>query len=132
ERMSSNGDRRKVLAAFGVAPVKQTRRWSDRQLDAALFELRGKLEQRYGAADLDFYLDPLRDQWKKPNEPDDPAVEGFEAEDGAIKVQEAGSTYVRRPGPARNLILYGPPGTGKTWKMQQLFAKYTDQPADVD
>src|SRR5690606_38194701 len=57
ERMSSNGDRCKVLAGFGVAPIRKTRRWSDRQLDDALFELRGKLEQRYGAMDLDFYLE---------------------------------------------------------------------------
>lgn len=132
ERMSSNGDRRKVLAGFGVAPIKQTRRWSDRQLDDALFELRGKLEQRYGAADLDFYLEPLRDQWKKPNEPDDPAGDDAEVDDSGTEVAEPEPGYPRRPCSARNLILYGPPGTGKTWKLQQLFARYTDQPADVD
>lgn len=131
ERMSSNGDRYKVLAGFGVAPIRQTRRWTDRQLDKALFDLRCSLEERYGTKDLDFYLDPLRDQWKKPNEPDDPAGDESEAE-AATKVQESGLAYAKRPGPARNLILYGPPGTGKTWKLQQLFAKYTDQPADVD
>ncbi|WP_052772839.1 AAA family ATPase [Luteimonas sp. FCS-9] len=132
ERMSSNGDRRKVLAGFGVAPIKHTRRWSDRQLDDALFELRGKLEQRYGAADLDFYLEPLRDQWKKPNEPDDPVADDAEVEDARVEVRESRSSYAKRIGSARNLILYGPPGTGKTWKLQQLFARYTDQPADID
>src|SRR5690606_9510439 len=132
ERMSSNGDRCKVLAGFGVATTRQTRRWTDRQLDAALLDLRRSLEERYGSKDLDFYLEPLRDQWRKPNEPDDPTGEESEIADGATAVQEDGPAYARRPGPARNLILYGPPGTGKTWKMQQLFAKYTDQPADVD
>ncbi|MEN1961308.1 AAA family ATPase [Luteimonas sp. MJ246] len=130
ERMSSNGDRRKVLAGFGVASMKQTRRWTDRELDDALFELRRTQEERYGATDLDFYLEPLRDQWKKPNEPDDPLVVEIEPEEPGVR--ETGPTYARRHGPARNLILYGPPGTGKTWKLQQLFTKYTDQPADVD
>lgn len=132
ERMSSNGDRYKVLAGFGVAPIRQTRRWTDRQLDDALLELRRSLEERYGSKDIDFYLEPLRDQWKKPNEPDDPAGEGGEIGDDTMKVRESEPVYTRRPGPARNLILYGPPGTGKTWKLQQLFARYTDQPADVD
>ncbi|MDH7451843.1 AAA family ATPase [Luteimonas composti] len=132
ERMSSNGDRYKVLAGFGVSPIRQTRRWTDRQLDDALLDLRRSLEERYGTKDLDFYLEPLRDQWKKPNEPDEAAGEESGIEDGATHVQENEPAYVRRTGPARNLILYGPPGTGKTWKLQQLFAKYTDQPADVD
>ncbi|WP_396617309.1 AAA family ATPase [Lysobacter soli] len=128
ERMSSNGDRRKVLDGFGIATMKQTRRWSDRQLDDALLALRQQQEERYGTSDLDFYLEPLRDQWKQPNEPDDAAEE----EDDSLAVREAEGAYTRRPVVARNLILYGPPGTGKTWHLQQLFAKYTDQPADVD
>ena len=132
ERMSSNGDRLKVLAAFGVAPVRQTRRWSDRQLDDALFSLRGKLEEQYGSADIDFYLEPLRDRWKKRNEPDEPTGGDGGAEKPEIEVPEHEPAYSRRPGSARNLILYGPPGTGKTWKLQQLFTRYTDQPADVD
>ena len=38
ERISSNNDRQKILAAFGRAPLAETRRWSDRQLDDALFQ----------------------------------------------------------------------------------------------
>lgn len=128
ERMSSNGDRRKVLAGFGVATMKQTRHWTDRQLDDALFRLRGELEQRYGTTELDFYLEPLREQWKRPNEPDD----AIDEDDEVTEVREPEPPYGVRPTTARNLILYGPPGTGKTWRLQQLFAKYTDQPADVD
>lgn len=132
ERMSSNGDRHKVLVAFGVATAKQVRQWSDRQLDDALFKLRGELEQRYGTRDLDFYLEPLRERWKQPNDPDDAAQDEDDAGTAGIGVREPEPAYVRKTSTARNLILYGPPGTGKTWKLQQLFAKYTDQPADVD
>lgn len=129
ERMSSNGDRHKVLAAFGVAPLKQTRSWSDRQLDDALLRLRRAQEQRYNTTELDFYLDPLRAQWLEPNAPEGEP----EQDDGvAAAVKEPLETYGRKARPARNLILYGPPGTGKTWRLQQLFAQYTDQPADVD
>ncbi|MFZ7095141.1 AAA family ATPase [Luteimonas dalianensis] len=133
ERMSSNGDRRKVLAGFGEATLKETRHWTDRQLDDALLELRGKLEDRYGTRELDFYLEPLRDQWRKPNDPDEPAGEEDENDGPGMEVREPISGY-RGAGsePPRNLILYGPPGTGKTWKLQQLFRRYTDQPADVD
>ncbi|SDY21205.1 5-methylcytosine-specific restriction enzyme B [Lysobacter sp. yr284] len=127
ERMSTNGDRRKVLAGFGVASMKQTRRWSDRDLDEALLALRGQQEQRYATTDLDFYLEPLRESWKEPNETDDSAEEDEEA----LAVREPDVAYALRPA-ARNLILYGPPGTGKTWRLQQLFKQYTDQPADVD
>ncbi len=129
ERMSSNGDRYKVLQGFGVATARETRRWTDRQLDDALLELRRNLEQRYGTTEIDFYVEPLRDQWKKPNEPDDT---GTDEEVDTRVVAEPVPAYSRKHGAARNLILYGPPGTGKTWKLQQLFARYTDQPADVD
>lgn len=128
ERMSSNGDRRKVLAGFGVATMKETRHWTDRQLDESLFQLRGELEKRYSTTELDFYLEPLRDQWKRPNEPDD----ALDEEDELTEVREAEPSYTARTMLSRNLILYGPPGTGKTWRLQQLFSKYTDQPADVD
>lgn len=128
ERMSTNGDRRKVLQGFGVATMKQTRRWSDRELDEALLALRKEQERRYATTDLDFYLEPLRERWKQPNEPDDAG----EDDEDALAVREPGSVYAARPAAARNLILYGPPGTGKTWRLQQLFKDYTDQPADVD
>lgn len=130
ERMSSNGDRRKVLDGFGVATMKQTLHWTDLQLDEELLKLRGELEQRYGTKDLDFYLEPLRDQWKQQNDSDDSAEEGPEEEFNGVS--EPAQSYSRKPTAARNLILYGPPGTGKTWKLQQLFTRYTDQPADVD
>lgn len=129
ERMSSNGDRRKVLAGFGIATPRQTAKWTDRQFDEVMLDLRRKKEALYGTQDLDFYLEPLRKGWKAGNESDDEQVE--ETEEG-VRVQEPELSYARKPVSARNVILYGPPGTGKTWQLQKLFGKYTDQPADLD
>jgi 5-methylcytosine-specific restriction protein B len=131
ERMSSNADRRWVLAAFGVAPMKAMQRWSDRQFDDALLSLREEQQRIHGTTDLDFYLEPLREKWKRPNEPDEAGAEDGE-EAASARVREQEPAYARSTVAPRNLILYGPPGTGKTWRMQQWFDKYTDQPADVD
>lgn len=131
ERMSSNGDRRRVLEAFGVAPWRETGRWPDHKLDEAMLELRREQESRYSTAELDFYNPPLREVWQKPNEPE--AEEDVGEEDaGATEVKEPVARYAKTGEGARNLILYGPPGTGKTWRLQQMFATYTDQPADLD
>lgn len=69
ERMSSNGDRRRVLAGYGVARKKVTRQWTDRQLDDALLALRRKLEAEKGTKDLDFYLPGLVERWKDADAP---------------------------------------------------------------
>lgn len=131
ERMSSNNDRRRVLDAFDVVSKKSSRKWSDVALDDALLALRKKLEVEQGTQDLDFYLEPLRSRWQEPNKSTDAEVE--EEDEGIPQpgVQETPQSYVRLGGP-RNLILYGPPGTGKTWRIQQMFDRYTAQPADVD
>ncbi|PZO09388.1 MAG: restriction endonuclease [Lysobacteraceae bacterium] len=130
ERMSSNGDRRRVLLGFGVAPIKVTRKWTDRQLDDALLKLRVEQEDRFGTTDLDFYQHPLREEWQKPN---DTGTEEPEEDSGIAGVNEPTPTiYVKDRAGAKNLILYGPPGTGKTYRLQQMQADYTDQPADID
>ena len=64
ERMSSNGDRRRVLEAFGVGRERDTKSWGDRELDEALFQLRGRLEAESPSTVLDFYEQPLRARWK--------------------------------------------------------------------
>ena len=64
ERMSSNNDRRKVLAAFSVAPMHETASWTDRQLDEALLALREAKIKAYPGIDLDFYEPPLQEAWK--------------------------------------------------------------------
>jgi 5-methylcytosine-specific restriction protein B len=63
ERMSSNRDRRSVIAGFDVATEKETKNWSDRQLDDALLTLRSKLQEADPSLALDFYEDPLQNRW---------------------------------------------------------------------
>jgi 5-methylcytosine-specific restriction enzyme B len=41
ERMSSNNHRIRILEAFGVAPERETKKWTDQQLDDALLKLCG-------------------------------------------------------------------------------------------
>ena len=63
ERISSNNDRQKILAAFGVGALSETRNWSDRQLDDALFTLRAELEKNHQGGPLDFYSSALKERW---------------------------------------------------------------------
>lgn len=67
ERMSSNGERQAVLAGYEVATKKETRNWSDRQLDEALLKLRQQLQQTYPGQILDFYEPPLKARWRPEN-----------------------------------------------------------------
>jgi len=62
ERMSSNTDRCRILEAFAVAPQKDTRKWSDQQLDDALLALRTRLSAN-STEGFDFYSDDLRAEW---------------------------------------------------------------------
>jgi len=64
ERMSSNGDRRRVLLGFGVANSREMKNWSDRQFDDAMQALRRRLESEKGSSDLDFYSTELMPRWK--------------------------------------------------------------------
>jgi hypothetical protein len=63
ERISSNRDRRRILEAYGIAPIRETRHWTDQQLDGALFKLRGELQAANGDKVLDFYEPPLKERW---------------------------------------------------------------------
>jgi len=129
ERMSSNRDRCRVLDSFKVAPWKETRKWSDQQLDDALLELRRSLEAKHGTEVLDFYRPPLRKVWKDESEPDEPEVQDGGAEG---EIREDHPTYPESAARPINLIFYGPPGTGKTFRIQSMFSRYTDLPADID
>lgn len=122
ERMASNGERRAVLEAFGVANRTVTRHWTDRQLDDALLELRQQQELKYPARSLDFYDPPLREVWQGDDDepvaapPDEPAVPG--GDDPPLPVPT---------GLARNIIYYGPPGTGKTRLITRLQRSYVEK-----
>jgi hypothetical protein len=63
ERISSNNNRRRILDAFGVAPRAETRNWSDRQLDDALFKLRGELLKTHLGKPFDFYDSEVKERW---------------------------------------------------------------------
>jgi hypothetical protein len=68
ERMSSNRHRRIILEAFSVAPVTETKKWNDQQLDDALLKLRTKLQAESPSSVLDFYDPPLRARWQPDDE----------------------------------------------------------------
>lgn len=63
ERISSEGDKRRILAGFGDTPEKEIRNWSTSEIDRALLDLRRRLEQEHGA-DIDFYQEEFEAQWK--------------------------------------------------------------------
>ncbi|MCG6557689.1 EVE domain-containing protein [Ruegeria sp. 1NDH52C] len=63
ERISSEGDKRLILAGFGDTPEKEIKKWSTVEIDRALLELRRRLEEEHGA-DIDFYQEEFEAQWK--------------------------------------------------------------------
>jgi 5-methylcytosine-specific restriction protein B len=63
ERISSEGDKRRILAGFGDTAEKAIKKWSNTEIDRALLDLRRRLEQENGS-DIDFYEDEFESQWK--------------------------------------------------------------------
>ena len=127
ERISSNGDRRRILDAYGRGTERETKSWSDRQLDEALLALRRTLEAESPGATVDFYLGPWRGRWQ--------VAETVTQADDEVTVAPTGRTVaeaVAPPATPLNVIYYGPPGTGKTRRLEQLFAKYTDRAESMD
>lgn len=68
ERISSPGEKWKILNGFGKTPAKT---WTSRKFDEELSILRKKLESETPNERLDFYMDPLASRWKArgKNEP---------------------------------------------------------------
>jgi len=69
ERITQNRDRRLILEACTDADPATIRAMSDAEQDDALRELRERLETEMGNSDLDFYVSPLVERWRKPKEP---------------------------------------------------------------
>ncbi len=63
ERMSSEGDKRLILARFSDTPEKEIRKWGTTVIDRALLDLRRRLEEEHGS-DIDFYQDEFKAEWK--------------------------------------------------------------------
>ncbi len=131
ERMSSNADRRRVLASFGLAADRELASWSDQQLDDALLRTRRSLEAEQPGTILDFYEGPLAQRWKA-----DKAQPALAADEGSTRTEPDPDSSVHAGAPPVadpvNLILYGPPGTGKTHWLRETMREYTDTPAQVD
>ena len=63
ERISSKGDKSRILAGFDVATKKETEEWTATQISRALLDLREELEQDHGK-DIDFYQEEFKLRWK--------------------------------------------------------------------
>ena len=63
ERISSEGDKRQILAGFSNTAEKEIRKWSTGKIDRDLLELRHRLEKEHGT-DIDFYQEEFKSQWK--------------------------------------------------------------------
>lgn len=138
ERMSSNADRRAVIAAFSKVPESETRHWTDQELDTALLDLRGRLESEESGKILDFYEEPLEKRWRKDKDEPEPKDDD-PVDDEAVEVDEDEGDRARTVGDVlsdalkpKNVILYGPPGTGKTYWLRQRLLDYTDRATAVD
>lgn len=63
ERISSEGDKRQILAGFENVDEREIRKWSVGDIDRALHKLRLRLEAEHGS-DIDFYQEEIESQWK--------------------------------------------------------------------
>jgi hypothetical protein len=104
ERMSSNNDRRHILNAFTAASSAETRNWSDRQLDDALFKLRGDLLKTYGTTPLDFYNSDLKERWEKDRKIKTPVGEVIVVVPTDEEEEEPEQTGATNPPEARQSI----------------------------
>lgn len=65
ERMSTESDKRLILAGYGEGREKDIRKWNPDDIDRALLALRQRLESEQGTKDLDFYDDEFLKAWKQ-------------------------------------------------------------------
>jgi len=131
ERIFGGTDRKRIAIALSEKSVAQVTKLSPSELDRVLFDIRKQKEEEYGTTELDFYLPPLKELWKKkpsrsgtktkqPTEPEQVKEEvvtpATPADTGKIKISEA-----------TNLILHGPPGTGKTYELNKRVVEYSSR-----
>jgi 5-methylcytosine-specific restriction enzyme B len=63
ERISSAGEKRAILAAFGEVSDKELRKWDFTPIDKALLDLRHRFEEERGG-DIDFYEKEFTKDWR--------------------------------------------------------------------
>jgi len=130
ERIFSQGNKNQVARHFKI--WKRGMADNRPSLDAALLDLRKRLEVQHPGEVVDYYEPPVGTLIKQAPAPT-PTVAATptqgtgtgtlgvsepEADYGVEKDAGEGATPTLRK--ADNLILYGPPGTGKTYQMQLL------------
>ncbi|MBR1236650.1 MrcB family domain-containing protein [Bradyrhizobium sp. AUGA SZCCT0182] len=64
ERVFSAGDRKSVAERFAGLPFSETNKMTAVAIDKILRQTRSDLEQKYQTAELDYYRNPLREQWQ--------------------------------------------------------------------
>ncbi|WP_162131010.1 MrcB family domain-containing protein [Bradyrhizobium genomosp. III] len=74
ERVFSAGDRKALAERFAGASPSEANKMSAVELDRLLYKTRGKLEQEYGTAELDYYRSPLRELWQQDWQADSSAI----------------------------------------------------------
>jgi 5-methylcytosine-specific restriction protein B len=63
ERISSEGEKRAILAAFENVTERELRKWPTLKIDKTILNLRHRLEQER-SKEIDFYDDEIQDQWR--------------------------------------------------------------------
>jgi len=66
ERISSERDKRAILAAYEGIPEKDLRKWSTIKIDQALLEVRHRLESEH-VGGIDFYEGEFANRWRASN-----------------------------------------------------------------
>lgn len=63
ERIASDGERKRILEAFGFMSGQTNDNWTDRQVDDALLKLRSDLTKDNPSEVMDFYMPKYRERW---------------------------------------------------------------------
>lgn len=86
ERIFGQNDRKAVVRHFTQRDRREVNRMSAFQLDRELQAIRKRLESERGTTELDYYVAPLRDEWK--GETIAAATEGLTADHVRLALQE--------------------------------------------